>query len=54
MLVRVVKLATVAGLVGLAVIHADAFARVVSFGAQTFTNAVNLGGTGATTKGGAK
>ena len=41
---RFVKIITVAGLLGLAVTHADAFGRVLQAGVGTFRGAVKLGG----------
>lgn len=40
--IRIVKLATAAGLIGLAVLHADAIGRVFTFGVQTFRGATTL------------
>lgn len=42
MVVRAIKLATIAGLLGLAVTHADAFGRVLKFGQQSFSGAINV------------
>ena len=39
---RIVKLATVAGLIGLAVTHADALGRVFGFGVSAFRGAINV------------
>lgn len=39
---RVVKLATIAGLIGLAVLHADDIARVLSFGVGTFRGVTTI------------
>lgn len=42
MFVRVVKVATAAGLIGLAVLHADAIGRVLQFGVGSFRGATTL------------
>lgn len=42
MFVRIVKLATAAGLIGLAVTHADAIGRVAQFGVDTFRGATTI------------
>lgn len=39
---RFLKLATVAGLVGLAVFNADAIGRILGFAQQSFSGAVGL------------